>query len=205
MTPRTRISTFAFALLLCTGTASADTFPPHPLERVAPGEDRLHAELIDAFRKSMEISRHKGRLLRGGESKTHGCIRGTLEVLAERPERAQHGLFARQGRYPLWARFSNTAPSVRSDALPDARAIALKILGVEGRKLLASDRSKSHDFLLRNARGLFVRDAKEFLAMMRASLRRIDEAKYLVTNPMVGARIAKASLKGRLLKDPLQG
>ena len=58
-------------------------------------------------------------------------------MLDDLPEHARAGLFARPATYRAYVRFSNGAGRVQHDKVPDVRGIAVKILGVLGKKVIA--------------------------------------------------------------------
>ena len=71
--------------------------------------------------------------------KTHGYARGQFQVLPNLPYELGQGLFANEGIYPAVVRFSNAASQVQLDAIPDARGMAIKVLGVKGDLVLADE------------------------------------------------------------------
>ena len=108
--------------------------------------------------------RSPGRAL---HHKGHGGFEATLEVLGNLPEHARHGLFARPGRYDALVRFSNGASRIQKDDIGDVRGIAVKVLGVDGAKVLGSARTQ--DFLAILSSATPFRTADEFVAMVWAA------------------------------------
>lgn len=102
---------------------------------------------------------HRRPALRDAHPKHHGCVRAVFVV---EPDGAalgavRHGVFARPGRtYEAWVRFSN-ALKERHDLAPDARGMAVKLMGVE-----ESD-SGTQDFLMVSHHTFFAKDAEEFV------------------------------------------
>jgi hypothetical protein len=76
--------------------------------------------------------------------------RGTLEVLADLPEFASHGLFATPAALEVQVRLSNGGMDRASDRKPDVRGLALRVLGVQGEAALGDGPARSQDFLLIN-------------------------------------------------------
>ncbi len=92
-----------------------------------------------------------GLARRSAHSKTHGCVTGTFTMEASRPDKAKHGLFAQDGSFPVWVRFSNAFPTMQSDLAPDGRGMAIKVIDVDhkvpGQKLLPGhESSNAFDF-----------------------------------------------------------
>ncbi|OUS24753.1 hypothetical protein A9Q99_23450 [Gammaproteobacteria bacterium 45_16_T64] len=91
--------------------------------------------------------------------KSHGCASAEFTVQENLPIELQKGLFAQPGTYPTWLRFSNAGNL--PDGLPDIRAVAIKILGVEGEQALGDNNTQ--DFIMANHPVFFLRDAQGFL------------------------------------------
>lgn len=76
-----------------------------------------------------------------------GAFRGEL-VVGDAPAELRHGLFAREATYPAYVRFSSGAGRKQSDRVADVRAIAVKVVGVDGDKIIPGlEKAKTQDFL----------------------------------------------------------
>jgi catalase len=98
-------------------------------------------------------------------SKTHGCIKATFTVLDNLDSRLRYGLFANSSQYQAWIRFSSGNEYPQPDSTKDARGMAIKVMGVKGKKLLESDGlppAGTQDFPLMNATQFFIRDINEY-------------------------------------------
>jgi catalase len=98
-------------------------------------------------------------------SKTHGCVKATFTVLDNLDPRLGFGLFANPGHYESWIRFSSGKAYPQADSVPDARGMAIKVMGVPGRKLLQDDGlppAGTQDFALMNATQFFIRNITEY-------------------------------------------
>ncbi len=120
------------------------------VEMVGDDEDRLTAEILEIMastnRRAFERHRHA---VRDAHAKSHGFLKAELIV----PELQQHlrqGLFARPGTYPVVIRLSSAPGDIHSDTIPAPRGMAIKVLGVEGERLLPGDTGRNQDFLLVN-------------------------------------------------------
>jgi hypothetical protein len=85
-------------------------------------------------------------MLRGGNTKTYGVVRGELAVSAAVPAALRHGLFAAPATYPVWARFGGPGPLAPADLKDNGIvSIGVKVMGVDGPKLL-DDEQATQDF-----------------------------------------------------------
>lgn len=98
-------------------------------------------------------------------SKTHGLVKATFTVLDNLDARLGYGLFANPGQYQAWIRFSSGNEYPQPDSTHDARGMAIKVMGVKGKKLLQDDGlppADTQDFALMNATQFFIRDITEY-------------------------------------------
>jgi hypothetical protein len=97
------------------------------------------------------------------------AARGTLEVLADLPEFASHGLFATPGALDVQVRLSNGGMDHGSDRKPDVRGFALRVPGVRGESALGEGPARSQDFLLINHSVFAFPTSDEFVAFVLAA------------------------------------
>ncbi len=78
-----------------------------------------------------------GGFERGGNTKTHGIVRGEFIVHDGLPEQLRRGIFAEPQTYRAWVRFSGPGPYVTPD-IEDVgfMSISIKLMGVPGPKLM---------------------------------------------------------------------
>jgi catalase len=98
-------------------------------------------------------------------SKTLGCIKATFTVRDNLDSKFRYGLFANSGPHQAWIRFSSGNEYPQPDSTKDARGMAIKVMGVPGRKLLQEDGlppAGTQDFALMNATQFFIRDIDEY-------------------------------------------
>ena len=70
-------------------------------------------------------------------------------MLPNLPEELAQGLFRHPCTYDAVVRFSNGSGQMNPDAQPDGRGMAIKVIGVEGEKLLADEKNaKTQDFVM---------------------------------------------------------
>ncbi len=109
------------------------------------------------------------RYERDAHSKSHGCVRAEFEVFRT-DSIYNHGIFAEPGKYESWVRFSNGTVPALPDPKPDARGMAIKVMGVPGRQLLPPDLAgNTQDFVMINSPAFFVRSIEEYRELEKAS------------------------------------
>jgi hypothetical protein len=161
--------------------------PAEPQEPPADGRLRLNTEYylgtreleraqFDRFGQQIQALQeraareHSQPLQRGFHAKAHGCLWGYLQPMKERPERARFGVLAADppSPHPVWVRFSNGVGWRGSDHDLDARGMAIKVMGVAGKKYL-DDEKNTQDFLMTNSPTPVGRDAVEFMKFAHAN------------------------------------
>jgi hypothetical protein len=118
-------------------------------EVVPPGEAALFERLasdLGAMQAGLGAKRGVQRAL---HAKPNLALRATFEVKRELTASFQVGPFAEPGRrYDAVVRFSNGGPVVQADRRPDVRGLAVKLLGVGGKKLIPGmEACVTQDFL----------------------------------------------------------
>jgi hypothetical protein len=93
---------------------------------------------------------------------------GRLEVLADLPDHARHGLFATPGRHRALVRLSNGGPDLQSNKVPDIRGFALKVFEVSGEGALGGP-TDHQDFLMINQDRTPTVDSREFIDFLEAA------------------------------------
>ena len=110
-------------------------------ERPIPDEEAWLDSIIDSFDKQMRLLWKPGGFERGGNTKTHGTVRGELIVHDGLPREMRHGVFAEPRAYRAWVRFSGPGPYVTPD-IDDVgfMSISIKLMGVPGPKLMDEEK-----------------------------------------------------------------
>jgi hypothetical protein len=120
-----------------------------------------------------------GHAIRSVHAKTHGILQGYLEVDAGLPHDLAQGLFAKPGRYPVVMRFSTIPGDILDDSVSTPRALAIKVIGVEGERLEGSEGDVTQDFVLNNGPAFGAPNPKRFLARLRLLARTTNRAQRL--------------------------
>jgi hypothetical protein len=112
-----------------------------------------------------------GPLRRGFHAKLHAGLMAEFQVLGDLPEHARFGVFREPRVFPAALRFSNGKPTINPDASREPRGIAIKLVGVPGRKLLpGQEDAVTQDFLATShSVTSTVRNARQFIAFIRAT------------------------------------
>ena len=106
---------------------------------------------------------------RGQHPKSHGCVKAEFTVHDNLPEKLRCGIFKEPRTYNAWIRFSSSAPTIQSDVKKDAHGMAIKLVGVEGEKVLEAEKqAKTHDFVLVNSKSFFIRNAADYVLFSEA-------------------------------------
>jgi hypothetical protein len=110
-------------------------------ERLLPGEEEFVDSIIATFQQQMSGLWKPGGFERGGNTKTHGIVRGEFIVHEGLPEQFRHGIFAEPRTYRAWVRFSGPGPYITPD-IDDVgfMSISIKLMGVPGPKLMSEER-----------------------------------------------------------------
>jgi hypothetical protein len=118
------------------------------IEYPSPDEDEYTDKLARVLKQKVADSYPPGKTLRDAHPKQHGCVMAEFIVDSEIPQEWRIGVFKEARAFPALIRFSNASPTVSPDYKKDCRGMAIKLLGVEGEKLLEGDRhGLTHDFI----------------------------------------------------------
>ena len=106
-------------------------------ERPFPGEEQFIDSIITSFQQQMRGLWKPGGFERGGNTKTHGIVRGEFIVHDNLAPEFRHGVFAKPQTFRAWVRFSGPGPYVTPD-IDDVgfMSISIKLMGVPGPKLM---------------------------------------------------------------------
>jgi hypothetical protein len=141
-------------------------------EKVDPGEIYLVPSIVASARKLVDDVRkeHGPPYRRDAHAKAHGCLTATFTVHPDLPDELRSGVFIPGREYKAWIRFSNGNAEPQPDGMKDARGMAIKLMGVEGERLLDSPfeaDARTQDFLMINFPVFFNRNPAEYESFIR--------------------------------------
>ncbi len=110
-------------------------------EKLLPNEEAHLDSIIDSFDKQLRGLWKPGQYERGGNTKTHGIVRGEFIVHDGLPTELRHGIYAQPRTYRAWVRFSGPGPYITPD-IDDVgfMSISIKLMGVPGPKLMDDEK-----------------------------------------------------------------
>jgi hypothetical protein len=140
-------------------------------ENVPEGEAARFERYAEELREMQRAQAAKGPgVSRALHAKGNAGVLAEFTVLPDVPAYARIGPFATPATYRAYVRFSNGNGARQSDRKPDVRGIAIKLVGVEGPKIIPGmEGAKTQDFLLIQSRATPFRDAHEFVSLVRAA------------------------------------
>jgi len=153
--------------------AACGEAPRDVSENVDPNELYYVPSIIASARKLVDdVQKESGMTYRrDAHAKAHGCVTATFTVRDDLPEALHTGVFVPGREYKAWIRFSNGNAAPQPDDTKDARGMAIKLMGVEGEKLLPSPPGapplETQDFLMINHPVFFNRDVAEYEGFIR--------------------------------------
>jgi len=110
-------------------------------EKIQPDEEAHLNDIIATMGNQMRALWKPGSFQRGGNTKTHGIVRGEFIVRGDLPDHMRRGIFAEPRTFPAWVRFSGPGPYITPD-IDDVgfMSISIKLMDVPGLKLLDDEK-----------------------------------------------------------------
>lgn len=138
-------------------------------ERAYPNETGIAKQLAATIETVVRRDYQDRTALRDAHPKAHGCVRAEFRVMDGLPQELAKGIFISGHTYQAWMRFSNgSSDATRADAKRDACGVAIKGLGVLGRKLLiAEENATTQAFIMINHPVFFATDPNRYLSFMQ--------------------------------------
>ena len=137
-------------------------------EIIRPDEPVVFPRLAQKINELQRLLAVNGTVARGFHKKVHSCLRAELHVDSNRPAQTRYGAFAEDGVKQAWVRFSNGQGKSLQDNERDVRGVAIKLMGVDGPRLLGDD-ATTQDFLMTTRPASHVNDAIEFMEFAEAA------------------------------------
>ena len=138
-------------------------------ETVAPNEPEHFERLALSLRDLQRSRGAKHGLGRALHFKSHAGLLGQFTTHADIPAWAKVGIFATPTTLPAYVRFSNGSGAPEGDSRPDVRGVAVKLSGVDGRKLIEGlEDARTQDFLAILSPTTPFRTPSEFVGLVLA-------------------------------------
>ncbi len=135
-------------------------------ENIAPDEKERFERYATIL---ADLQRARGGKSRALHAKQHAGLRAELEVL-DVPEEMRVGPFASPKKFDAYVRFSNGSGAREADDKPDLRGLAIKVLGVPGKKLIPGlEDETTQDFLFLNTESIAFSNVDDFVFFAQAS------------------------------------
>jgi hypothetical protein len=117
-----------------------------------PNEEEQTRQVVDSMARVNRLMFDKHRhAIRDAHAKSHGILRGELQIYNNLPQPLAQGLFKTPATYPIIVRLSTAPGAIMPDGQPTFRGLAIKVIGVEGSKFLPDQADAlTQDFLLVN-------------------------------------------------------
>lgn len=155
----------------------------HPLryepsyEFPAPDEAETQATIAEQMHRIQQKTyADGGQALRSVHAKSHGLLVGQLSVFEGLTVPYAQGIFARGATLPVVIRLSTVPGDLLPDDVSTPRGMAVKIIGVEGRRLPGSEGDVTQDFVLVNGPSFQNANAKKFAANLKLLAATTDKA-----------------------------
>ena len=160
------------------------------IEQTQPNEKETTDEIQRVFQELRILAYDKLRhAVRDAHAKSHGILRGELRIDSGLPEELAQGLFATPRTYPVIVRYSTAPGDILPDGMPSFRGMAIKVIGVEGEKVLPEERDAvTQDFL-------FVNHPTIPTGTVDKYLREIKQLSQLAGQPDVVQKVAAVGTK----------
>jgi len=112
-----------------------------------PNEVANIAEMTEILRRKMEHDYEKGDTRRDAHPKTVALLKAGFQIEPDLPKELKVGVFAKVQNHDCWVRFSNSSGKIQSDAVKDARGVAIKLMAPQTKGKLV-DVPLGQDFIL---------------------------------------------------------
>lgn len=109
--------------------------------------DLLTQEIICILEDKLKKDYKKGNTKRDAHPKGLGLVKAYFKVDENLPEELRVGIFQPGKIYSTFIRFSSSGNKVKSDKIKDIRGMAIKLVGVDGKKY-SNDENYTQDFVM---------------------------------------------------------
>lgn len=139
-------------------------------EKLADKEEAYTTRIENDFLQTLKDQTKEPPTKRGVHAKHHGVVKATFKVnnsLLDAKDKV--GVFAQNKEFKCWIRFSNGNGNYKADSENDVRGMAIKLMGVSGKKLLENESNEqTQDFLMINTKSFFIKNLEDYVAFIKA-------------------------------------
>ncbi len=147
-----------------------------PEEEEAQTRENLMTTLRGISEKTCTGSGHATRSV---HAKSHGLLLGELQVLDGLPPYLAQGVFAKAANFPVVMRISTIPGDILDDNVSTPRGFAIKLVGVEGERLMGTESAVTQDFVLVNGPAFLTPGPRQFLSKLKLLAVTTDKAPAL--------------------------
>jgi catalase len=161
-------------------------------EKADPDEEAATNDIVTNILNGLRRDYKQPPVKRDVHTKTHGCVKAIFKVHNENLDpKYRVGVFSENKDYQSWIRFSNGQGHPKPDKAGDVRGMAIKLMGVPGKKVLENEADEqTQDFLLINNNTFFIETLRDYTKLIKATSE--GEASILafgITHPKVSYRL----------------
>lgn len=184
------------------GAAKSVFGQEHPEENEEASIETLKMISIDTIKKKYPLTNRPVR--RDAHPKTFAVVVAQFIVLDDLPSELRYGVFKTNHTYDALIRFSAGGDSIKADTVQERRGMAIKILGVDGQKILDTERNeKTQDFVMMNFPAFAVTNLKDYIDFFEArSAGEKSFAEFLRKHPDIAQRLE--AMDTNVVNNPLQ-
>ncbi len=138
-------------------------------ESLEPHERETAEKLIASLSDVIAQRYLTGLTYRDVHVKGHAAVEAEFIVDPDLPEDLRIGVFREAKSFPAWIRYSNASHVPEPDIKGDIRGMAVKIMGVPGKKLLGpQEDAQTHDFIFLSTNVFLTSTAFDFYKFVAA-------------------------------------
>jgi catalase len=142
----------------------------HPYQESIPANEATTInDLAERLKAKIIHDNPTGIMRRDAHPKMHGIVKAEFTVEPNLAPELRVGIFKQPATYQAWIRFSNQNGSINPDIKKDIRGMAIKLMGVPGKKILAQEENEQTQDIIVISTPMFVtKDVKQFDDMIKA-------------------------------------
>ncbi|PTY02960.1 hypothetical protein DB346_08080 [Verrucomicrobia bacterium LW23] len=148
-------------------------------------EQKAVDSLIDNLGKKMLAEGAAPNIKRDAHPKQIGLVRAEFIVESNLADHLKVGVFKDPATYPAWIRFSHESSTNKRDDDKDARGVAIKLVGVPGKKILEDEADAvTQDFVMVTTDIFVTKGVEEFAQLVASVMKgKYWVLAYLLTHP----------------------